>query len=59
MNNETVFLTKYGLRHYVTSARISGTSVFSIDATQCTKMIDHAHDIINEMFGTPSTILVV
>ncbi|MEQ8666490.1 MAG: hypothetical protein RIC16_12290 [Rhodospirillales bacterium] len=59
MNKETNFLTRYGLRHYVTSAKNLDAPVFSIDSSESAKMIRHARNIIHEMYDGPVTILTV
>jgi hypothetical protein len=55
---ETTFLTKYGLRHYVTASRAIGKTVFSIQGSESDKMIAHARNLIAEMYDGPATVRV-
>jgi len=59
MNTDSLFLTKYGLQHYVAFSKSSGADVFSIKRTESRKMIDHARNIVSEMYGAPSTVRLV
>ncbi len=51
MNTQQQFIIRYGLQHFVTYAKSVAGSMFSIDAHESRKMIDHATRLIREQFG--------
>lgn len=58
MKNEDTFLITYGLHSYVTHARVSGQSVFTIGAPAGQKMIRHARSLLANNFGKSAAIRV-
>ncbi|RED52241.1 hypothetical protein [Aestuariispira insulae] len=59
MTLETVLLTRYGLHHYVTFSKSNGRNIFSIDGLMSHKMIQHARDIIREMYQSKALVQVI